>query len=214
MIIYNLHEKYHGENGMELYDRIKSLCDKKGIKPAALARELGFSKNFFTEMKSGRVKSCSAHKLSAIAEYFGVKTDDLLYDNKTEALRVPVFGSVPAGIPIEAIEDVMGYEEITPSLAATGKFIALRIKGDSMMPQICDGDTVIIRVQDDADTGDTVVAMIGGGDATCKKLKKDMGGVWLLPNNPAYEPMYYTNREVEELPIRLLGKIVELRRTF
>lgn len=199
---------------MELYDRIKSLCDKKGIKPAALARELGFSKNFFTEMKSGRVKSCSAHKLSLIAEYFGVKADDLLYENNTEALKVPVYGTVPAGIPVEAIEDIMGYEEITPALAASGKFIALKIKGDSMTPGLCSGDTVIVRLQEDADTGDIVIAMINGEDATCKKLKKDLNGIWLLPSNPAYEPMYYTNREVEELPIRILGKIVELRRTF
>lgn len=199
---------------MELYEKIKSLCDKKGIKPAALARELGFSKNFFTEMKSGRVKSCSAHKLSAIAAYFGVSTDEMLSDSKADTLRVPVYGSVPAGIPIEAIEDISGYEEITPALAASGKFIALRIKGDSMTPGLCDGDTVIVRLQEDADSGDIVIAMINGGDATCKKLKKDMGGVWLLPNNPAYEPMYYTNREVDELPIRILGKVVELRRTF
>ncbi len=199
---------------MELYDKIKALCDRCGIKPAALARELGFSKNFFTEMKSGRVKSPSAERLSKIAEYFDITVDELLGESRPSPLRIPVYGSVPAGIPIEAIEDITGYEEITPAMADTGSFIALKIKGDSMTPQICNGDTVIVRLQSDADSGDTVIAMLGGSDATCKKIKKDIGGVWLMPNNPAFDPMYYTNAEIEELPLTLIGRVVELRRSF
>ncbi len=201
---------------MELYEKIKILCDKRGIKPAALARELGFSKNFFTEMKSGRAKSCSAGRLSMIADYFGITADELLGGGAQgpRAVRISVLGTVPAGIPIDAIEDVTGYEEISPELAATGKFIALSVKGDSMMPVICSGDVVIVRLQPDADTGDTVVVMVGDGEATCKKLRKEPNGVWLLPNNPAYEPMYYTNKEVDELPLRVIGRVVELRRSF
>ena len=203
----------------KLYIKIKSLCDDRGITPAQLARELGFSKNFFTELKSDRVKSCSALRLSAIADYFGVDVDSLIRDTDTvqgrrSSTRVPVYGRVPAGIPVEAIEDICGYEEITPELAATGKFIALRVKGNSMTPTVCDGDTIIIRLQADADTGDTVVAMIGGDEATCKRIKKETGGVWLLPNNPSYEPMYFTNNEIESLPLTILGRVVELRRSF
>lgn len=198
---------------MELFEKIKVLCDERGIKPATLAKTLGFSKNFFTEMKSGRVKSCSADRLAKIADYFGIGTDELLGEKKS-SVRVPIYGSVPAGIPLEAIEEISGYEEITPELAKSGKFIALRIKGDSMTPQICSGDVVIVRITADADTGDTVVVMIGGGDATCKKLRKEPNGVWLLPNNPAYEPMFYTNREIDELPVTLVGRVIELRRSF
>lgn len=197
---------------MELYEKIRELCVERGIKPATLARNLGFSKNFFTEMKSGRVKSCSAQKLFLIADYFGVGVDELL--SGSAPVRVPVYGTVPAGIPIEAIEEISDYEEITPELARSGKFIALRIKGDSMMPQICNGDVVIVRLQDDADTGDTVIVMVGDGEATCKKLRKEREGVWLLPNNPAYEPMYYTEREINELPITVIGRVIELRRSF
>lgn len=198
---------------MELYEKIKALCDERGIKPATLAKNLGFSKNFFTEMKSGRVKSCSAQKLALIADYFGIGADELLKE-RPSAVRVPVYGSVPAGIPIDAIEEISGYEQITPELARSGKFIALRIKGDSMMPQICNGDIVIVRLQADADTGDTVVVMIGDGEATCKKLRKESSGVWLLPNNPTYEPIYYTNEEINELPVTVVGRVIELRRSF
>lgn len=197
---------------MTLYDKIYALCEQNGIKPATLARNLGFSKNFFTEMKSGRTKSCSALRLSAIADYFGIGVGELLNENLPSAVRVPVYGTVPAGIPVDAIEEIMGYEEITPALAASGKYIALKIKGESMMPQICNGDTVIVRLQADADTGDTVIVLVGDGEATCKKLKKDVGGVWLMPNNPAYEPLYYTNKEITELPVTVIGKVIELRR--
>ncbi len=201
---------------MKLYDNIRSLCDKNGIKPAALARTLGFSKNYFTEMKSGRARSCSANKLAIIAEYFGISVDELLngISDAESVTRVKILGTVPAGIPIDAIEDVIGYEEIDEKLASTGKFIALKIKGDSMSPQICSGDTVILKLQPDAGTGDTVVVMVGNEEATCKRLRKEREGVWLLPNNTAYEPMFYTNREIEELPLRVVGRVVELRRSF
>lgn len=199
---------------MELYDKIYELCGQNGIKPATLARNLGFSKNFFTEMKSGRTKSPSAMRLRAIADYFGISVDELMGEKTPSAVRVPVYGTVPAGIPVDAIEEIMGYEEITPTLAASGKYIALRIKGDSMTPHICDGDTVIVRLQADADTGDTVIVLVGDGEATCKKLKKDTGGAWLMPNNPAYEPMYYTNDEINAVPVTVIGKVIELRREF
>ncbi len=199
---------------MTLYEKIYALCEQNGIKPATLAHNLGFSKNFFTEMKSGRTKSPSAMRLCAIAEYFGMGVDELLGDEKKAAVRVPVYGTVPAGIPVDAIEEIIGYEEITPALAASGKYIALKIKGDSMKPQICNGDTVIVRLQADADPGDTVVVLIADGEATCKKLKKDKAGVWLVPNNPTYDPMYYTNDEIESTPVKVVGKVVELRRKF
>ena len=93
----------------QLYDKIKSLCDERSITPAGLARELGFSKNFFTELKSDRVKSCSALRLSAIADYFGVDADSLIKDGAPARVRVPVYGRVPAGIPIEAVEDILGF---------------------------------------------------------------------------------------------------------
>lgn len=198
----------------KLYVKIKALCDERGITPSELARNLGFSKNFFTELKSDRVKSCSALRLSAIADYFGVDADTLLRDGERPRVRIPVYGKVAAGIPIDAIEDICGYEEITPELAATGRFIALAVKGDSMSPVICNGDTILIRLQSDADTGDTVVAMVNGGEATCKRIKKEPGGVWLLPNNPDYEPMFFSNDEIESLPVTILGKVTELRRSF
>lgn len=156
--------------------------------------------------------------LLKLSELYGVSTDYLLGNEtaagKSRGVKVPVLGNVAAGIPIEAIENIIDYEEIDDEMAATGEFFGLKIKGDSMMPRICDGDVVIVRKQDDADTGDTAVVLVNGDSATVKRIKKEPGGLWLIPNNPAYEAKVYTPVEIERLPVRIIGKIVELRGKF
>ena len=79
-----------------------------------------------------------------------------------KAIRIPVLGNVAAGVPIEAIEDVIDYEEISEELAHTGDFFALKIKGDSMEPRICNGDVVIVRKQNYAESGDLVIVLVNG----------------------------------------------------
>lgn len=125
--------------------------------------------------------------------------------------RIPVLGRVAAGIPIEANEEVIDYLEISGEMALNGDYFGLIIDGDSMEPRICKGDIAIVRKQDDADEGDTVIALVNGHDATCKKLKKYKDGIALVSTNPAYEPMYFSASDVEEVPVRILGKVVEFR---
>lgn len=127
---------------------------------------------------------------------------------------INVLGRVAAGIPIEAIEEVIDTEEITDEMARTGDFFGLKIKGDSMIPNICDGDVVIVRQQDDAENGEIVIATVNGTDATCKRLRKYKGGIELIANNPTYEPLEFSNEEILEKPVRIIGKVVELRRKF
>lgn len=90
----------------------------------------------------------------------------------------------------------------------------MQINGDSMEPKFSKGDVVIVRKQDDAESGDIVIAMVNGDDATCKRLKKYQEGIGLVSTNPAYEPMYFSNKEIEEKPVRIIGKVVELRAKF
>ena len=127
---------------------------------------------------------------------------------------IKVLGRVAAGIPIEAVEDIIDTEEITEEMAATGTFFGLKIHGDSMEPRMCEGDVVIVRKQDDAESGDIVIAMVNGDDATCKRLRKYRDGVELVSNNPAYPPMFYSNEEIENKPVKIIGKVVELRGKF
>lgn len=127
---------------------------------------------------------------------------------------INVLGRVAAGIPIEAITDIIDTEEISQDLAKTGEFFGLQIHGDSMEPRMYEGDVVIVRQQDDAESGDIVIAMVNGNDATCKRLMKYAGGISLISLNSKYQPMQYTNQEIEETPVRILGKVVELRGKF
>lgn len=91
-----------------------------------------------------------------------------------KAIRIPVLGNVAAGIPIEAIEDVIDYEEISEELAHTGDFFALKIEGDSMEPRICNGDVVIVRKQNYAESGDLVIVLVNGDSATCKSWQSSL----------------------------------------
>lgn len=134
--------------------------------------------------------------------------------NRNVGIRIPVLGDVAAGIPIEAIQDIVDYEEIDSAMAASGEYFGLRIKGSSMEPRMRDGDVVIVRKQDYADTGDTAVVLVNGDSATVKKIKKGPDGISLIPTNPAYDPMYYTAAEVESLPVRIIGRVVELRAKY
>ena len=135
------------------------------------------------------------------------------YSAKHSAVKIPILGSVVAGLPISAYEDVLGFEEITPEMAAHGEHYALRVTGDSMFPHICEGDIVIVRVQPDVESEDIAVVLVNGDEATLKKVKKDSNGMTLYAYNLAvYEPHVYTNKEIAELPIIISGKVVELRR--
>ena len=127
---------------------------------------------------------------------------------------MPVLGRVQAGIPVEAIEEVLDWEELDGAYAGKDEYFGLRIRGDSMEPRICEGDVVIVRCQDYAESGDIVIALIGGSDATIKKIKYSPEGILLIPFNPGYEPMFYSKREVAELPVTIIGRVVELRGKF
>ena len=135
-------------------------------------------------------------------------------DAKPKVKRIPVYGAVAAGIPLEAIQDIEDYEEITEDMARSGKYAALKIKGNSMLPRFTEGDVVIVRLQDDVDNGDIAIVMVNGDEATCKKIKKTPEGVMLISTNPDYEPMFYSNQEIADLPVRIWGKVVELRAKF
>lgn len=157
-------------------------------------------------------------KIELMANYFGISKASLVelehFHKKSKGVEIPVLGRVAASVPYHMMEEVLDYEKIDPKLASTGEFFALRIKGESMMPRICDGDVVIIKVQSDAESGDTVIATINGDDATCKRLKKYNDSIMLIANNPNYEPIVYDQKDIVEKPVTIIGKVVELRGKF
>ena len=132
-----------------------------------------------------------------------------------QGIRIPVLGRVVAGIPIEAITDIIDYEEIAPDLAKTGDFFALHVQGSSMEPKLYDGDVVIVRRQPTVESGETAIVLVNGNDATVKQVKEVDAGIMLIGHNTAvYEPHFYSQQEISDLPVQILGKVVELRRKF
>lgn len=199
-------------------NRIRVLRVSRGLKQADLAKEIKVSQGALSGYETGRYEP-DIKTLKAIADFFGVSVDYLLgKDEKkpphAKGVHIPVYAAVAAGIPIEAIEDIVDYEEIDAALAATGDFFGLRIKGDSMEPKMSEGDVVIVRKQDDADTGDIVIVLVNGNEATVKKLKKEPSGISLIPNNPAHPVRYLSPADIASLPVRIIGKVVELRAKF
>ncbi len=141
-----------------------------------------------------------------------LESKGFLRDKKTtSSIVIPVLGRVAAGIPINAITEIIDTEEISEEMAKTGEYFGLKIKGDSMEPRIYDGDVVIVRQQNSAESGDIVIAMVNGDDATCKRLIKYASSIALVSLNSKYEPMMFTDKEVIEKPVRVIGKVVELR---
>ena len=138
----------------------------------------------------------------------------LLLVNIESGVKIPVLGLVRAGIPMDAVEYIIDYEEISEDMARQGEFFALQIKGDSMEPKISDGDVVIVRKQPDIESGETAIVLVNGDEATIKKVQKFTGGINLIPSNPTYDVMTFTNEQIEKLPVRILGKVVELRAKF
>lgn len=203
-------------------NRIAELRKTANISQAKLGKIIGVAQNTVCNWENGN-REPDQVSLNKIADYFNVSVDYLLgrqatMDSPTPSVPgskwIPVLRAVAAGVPIEAIEDIEDYEEISPEMAASGDYFALRVEGDSMEPKISNGDVVIVRRQCDCETGDMAVVLVNGDEATVKRIKKRPEGLMLIPNNPAYEPMFYSAEEVIKLPVQILGKVVELRAKF
>ena len=224
---------------MDFKNIILALRNEKGFSQEQLAKVLHVSKSTVAMWETGQ-RLPSVEKYEEIADYFNVDMDFLygrtsikrraLFDEsgseyvnsklvtsisrKNQGVIINVLGRVAAGIPIDAVTDIIDTEEISLEMARTGEFFGLQIKGDSMKPKISDGDVVIVRQQNDAESGDIVIATINGDEATCKRIRKYRDGIELVSNNPCYEPMFFSNEEIENKPVRIIGRVVELRAKF
>lgn len=202
-----------------LVNRIKELRNVKQIKQIDLCKKLGVTQGALSSWENEKYEP-DINSLKKLSEFFNVSIDYLLGRSDTSSthdshgIRIPVLGKIVAGIPIEAVEEILDYEEITPELASSGEYFALRIKGNSMEPKISEGDVIIVRKQDYADNGDTAIVLVNGDEATVKKIRKSPDGISLIPNNPSYDIIFYSNKEIEDLPVRIIGKVIELRAKF
>lgn len=201
--------------------KLRELREANGFRSQqSFADAFGVAQSTVGNWEAGK-REPNFETMERIANFFHVSVDHLLgrqpypdAPKSTGGVWIPVLGKVAAGVPIEAIEDIEDYEEITLEMARAGEYFALRIKGDSMEPRIADGDVVIVREQNDCNNNDVAVVIVNGDEATVKRIKKMPEGIMLIPSNPSYEPMFFSNTDIEKLPVVVIGKVVELRAKF
>ena len=213
-------------------DLIREYRQSHGLSMEEFGKRAGLSKAYISLIERGKNTRSnkpivpSIDTVKAIADGLEMDLDVLLRSidpsqkikinsTRPKGVQIPVLGRVVAGVPLEAVEEILDYEEITPELAATGEFFALQIRGRSMEPRMLEGDVVIVRKQDDVESGDIAIVLVNGDEATVKKIKKMSTGITLIATNiSVYEPHFYSNEEIEVLPVQILGKVVELRGKF
>ncbi len=186
-----------------------------------------------SDYRNNKPLSPTLDAVNKIASGLGISLEDLLklMDNQQIILNkkapnfentinqagssttVLIYGTIPAGIPMECIEDIIDTEEIsTDILRGDKQYFGLKIKGDSMEPDYLDGDIIIFQKKDDCESGEDCVVMVNGNDGTFKRVFKNENGIILQPLNNKYEPKSYSNQEIEALPVKILGVFEELRR--
>ncbi len=221
-------------------NRLKMALEYNNMKPVELANKTHINKSLISNYLSGAFKA-KQDKLDIIArtlnvseawlmgydvdmdrEWFPDSKEDLTnitidnaryIETTTKTVKIPILGKVPAGVPIEAIEDIIGYEEIPASMLRGGNnYFSLKIDGDSMYPDYKTGDILIIKQQNDCNSGDDCIVMVNGDDATFKRVIKQEKSIILKPLNNNYEPYYFDEYEILTKPVKIVGVAVEVRR--
>lgn len=200
---------------MSLGTRLRSLRVNNDMTQPKLANLLHVNRSTIS-MYERDERVPSPEVLMKYSEIFRISTDYILgtqknSDDNQGKITINVYGKVPAGIPLEAIEDIQDTEELSLKDYQTSKdYIGLIVDGDSMYPKYLKGDTIIVEVTPQCENGEDCVVYVNGYDATLKTvIKNNDGSITLQPINPSYPPTTYGP---DDEPIKILGKVKEIRR--
>lgn len=196
-------------------DKIRLKREELNLTQEELAKKMGYkSKSTINKIEMG-INDITQSKIVAFAKaldttpsYLMGWEDPIQEKPTSKAHRINVYGKIPAGVPLEAIEDIIDWEEIPASWQ--GDYIALQVEGNSMEPEYREGDVIIVKLQPDCESGQDCVVYVNGFDATLKRVVKQNEGIMLQPLNPAYEPRIYGY--TDEDGVTILGVVVEMRR--
>ena len=210
-------------------NRLNTAMRIKNIKATELSEKTGIAKSSLSEYINGKYEA-KQDGVYLLANALNVSEAWLMgldvpmernFDKNITGLDqksnnsavVFVYGTIPAGVPMECIEDIIDTEEISADMLKGDKqYFGLKIKGDSMFPDYLDGDTLILEKVDNCESGQDCVVMVNGNDGTFKRVFKNEQGIILQPLNNNYQPMIYSNEQSEKLPVKIIGRVVELRR--
>jgi len=202
---------------LQVYDNIRKRRKELGYTQDELAKKVGYSeRSMIGKIEKGEV-DLSQSKILKFADALNTTASALMgLDGIVPELRkgyLPLYGCVCAGNGIFADNYIEEWVSVGNAYNAEEYFV-LNIKGDSMEPEMHDGDSVIVKKQETAQDNDYVIALVNGDEGVCKQLKRYKEGMALVSLNPQYPPRYFSEEEVTGIPVRILGKVVESRRLF
>lgn len=213
---------------MTFNDKIDKYMENAGfanLKQLAIACDIPYTtlRDFYEKKSADNSRLSTIRKLS---KFMGCSMDYLAYDYITDfnnatsidldntVIKIPVFGIIKAGIPIESQSDIIGYVDIPEKWIRGGQqFFGLKISGDSMYPKYSDNDIVIFEQSNDKElyNGKDIAVMINATESTFKKIIVNEQGIILQPYNSNYDIMMFSKEQVEQLPIKVVGVAVEKR---
>lgn len=213
MLLGDIIKQYRSEHNISQRDFAKK-CELSHTYIAALKKKIDARSGKKIAPTVDAVKNISKGLNMPLQELLNIIDDEQEFIvNQNKSIRIPVLGSIPAGIPMEMIEDIVDWEDISEEMLKGGKqYFALKIKGDSMFPEYLNGDVIIVLKQDDCESGQDCVVAVNGDDATFKRVFKTDNGITLQPLNNSYMPMFYSNDDVLNKPVKILGVVKQIRR--
>lgn len=206
-------------------NRLKKAMEYRNIKQVDLVEKTKLDKTLINKYLSG-VANAKQKKLAILAKALEVDEVWLMgYDTsmvnststKLENNVVPIniFDGVVSDFNVLFPKNIIGTVDIEKSIINNGdNFFALKVKDDSMSPVFIENDIIVIKEQHDFENGDLVVAVINTNDITIKKVQKIDAGIVLQSFNPHYAPLFFTHSDIENLPVKIIGIVKQLRREF
>ena len=200
-------------------NRLQKAMNIRNMKQVDLVEKTGLDKTLLSKYLSG-ISNARQDKLTALAEALQVNEIWLMGYNipmesipikNIEKIKIPVLGTVKAGYDYLAQENIIGYESID-NVSDPENYYALQVTGNSMEPLFSDGDIAIIHKQDNFDSGNTCIILVNGDEATVKKVVRMDDGIDLIAMNPYYPVRHFSKNEMNEIPVKIIGKVVEARK--
>lgn len=194
---------------MNFKEYLKMYKEKMGVSNEYIASQLGVNRSTVTRWLKGDTKVTNPEVIEKLSFILGVDVESVI--NSEERYEKPVLGEVKAGYDLLIDENFEGYEQVTQDDYYRGDFF-LRVVGDSMSgAHIHDGDLLYVKKCNDVPSGTIAVVLINRCEVTVKKVIKKEGLLILEPANPSVDVRYYSQEEVESLPVEIIGKALYSR---
>lgn len=196
-------------------NRIKQLRKEKEINQDVLANLLGLEVAAISKLETGRVPLKDEYILK-LSAFFNVSSDYLLGKEMPNKKRLlPILGVVKAGYNYLAEENIIDYIDPHMNISDPENYFGLKVSGDSMSPHFNEGDYVIVHKQDgEFASNDICIVLINGDEGTVKKVVKTDDGIELHAFNPYYPVKKFTYKEMQEIPVKVIGVVVRQIRNW